>query len=414
MPRKSASTLPKYVHIKAGCWYVRRAYPTSERTRAGKIKYVQIVRRCDPETPERAKEISDAIEAQANSVPAAPTDTIEEFVRSFVRAKKSAVSEQTHWYYNWLCENQIVGSPFGGMESSDVKPKHVQDFYDRLTDKGVSASMVRKVHTLLSMAFNQGMRWETVTRNPTRGVILPKASKRKIEIMTEQQAHAFTNSFPPLVLAFALETWMRPSEYLALTWDDIDLKKGTVEIRRVVIHGDGGDYYFKEPKTRSSHRTIELSHQMITRLIDHWGARAMWIDELKAQIEARVLLAHKKATGANYKRRKDTRRVARETLKNLEELNLVFPSSTGTPFSRNNLGRREMVAACKAAGLPKFSLYCLRHTGASIALANGALLKHVSERLGHADIQITLSTYIHTMRQTKTETVDILSKVLYG
>ena len=81
-----------------------------------------------------------------------------------------------------------------------------------------------------------------------------------------------------------------------------------------------------------------------------------------------------------------------------EDHDLVFPASNGVPLDSRNLVRRHLKPILKKAGLPEsVRFYDLRHTCASILLASGENVKTVSERLGHAGIQLTLDTYAHVM-----------------
>ncbi len=72
-----------------------------------------------------------------------------------------------------------------------------------------------------------------------------------------------------------------------------------------------------------------------------------------------------------------------------------------------------MKKACEAAKVDTHSLYSLRHTMATIALANGVNVKTVSEKLGHADVAITLNTYAHVLPIMKSGAVSVLAEALY-
>jgi integrase len=78
-----------------------------------------------------------------------------------------------------------------------------------------------------------------------------------------------------------------------------------------------------------------------------------------------------------------------------EDHGLVFPSSTGTPMSHNNLNRRHFKPLLKKAGLPDIRPYDLRHTFATLWLESGEHPKILQEILGHSRIALTLDTYSH-------------------
>lgn len=102
-----------------------------------------------------------------------------------------------------------------------------------------------------------------------------------------------------------------------------------------------------------------------------------------------------------------------EVLKSRMKGDLAFPGEKGGPIAPNNLGRRQMAEACKRAGIKKYSIYSLRHSGATIALTHGAHIKAVSERLGHASIQITLDVYAHVLPRMSSQVVQVLTDALY-
>ena len=110
-----------------------------------------------------------------------------------------------------------------------------------------------------------------------------------------------------IVLSFALATGMRPEEYLALKWSDLDLHAGNATVRRALIWRKGGGWYFGEPKTSRSRRTIPIPRTLVSELADH----------RRKQAESRL------RKGADY-----------------QNHDLVFASSEGTPILLRNLVRR--------------------------------------------------------------------------
>ena len=110
-----------------------------------------------------------------------------------------------------------------------------------------------------------------------------------------------------IVLSFALATGMRPEEYLALKWSDLDLHAGSTTVRRTLVWRKGGGWYFGEPKTSRSRRTIPLPISLVGALTDH----------RRRQGESRL------KKGADYQNNE-----------------LVFATGEGTPILLRNLVRR--------------------------------------------------------------------------
>jgi integrase len=84
------------------------------------------------------------------------------------------------------------------------------------------------------------------------------------------------------------------------------------------------------------------------------------------------------------------------SLRDWKEHGLVFPSNVGTPMWPRNLVR-QFKGVLRAAGLPETTrFHDLRHSAATIMLAQGVLLKTVSDILGHTNIRTTANIYGHT------------------
>ena len=94
---------------------------------------------------------------------------------------------------------------------------------------------------------------------------------------------------------------------------------------------------------------------------------------------------------------------------------LVFAMPNGEPVELRNLVRRHFKAIIKKAGLPtSLRLYDLRHSCATLLLAQGEHPKVVSERLGHASITLTLDTYSHVLPTMQQQAAKRLETVLFG
>lgn len=206
----------------------------------------------------------------------------------------------------------------------------------------------------------------------------PRPPKPETRAMSEAQAAAFLKAafsdryYPMYVLA--LDSGMREGELFALTWDDLDLVNGTVMVLRSLEELDG-KVRISELKTDGSRRRIELGAQTVE-----------------------VLRAH------------------REANKVAPGDHLVFPAPEGGYLRRPNLAQRFFHRVLARAKLPRFKFHELRHTSATLLLKAGENIKVVSERLGHAGIEITLKHYAHVLegmqRQAAVKMGGILSRVL--
>ncbi|HEV2826380.1 MAG TPA: site-specific integrase [Pyrinomonadaceae bacterium] len=163
---------------------------------------------------------------------------------------------------------------------------------------------------------------------------------------------------------------------------DVDMTKATVTVQRSLVwRTKGGGWYFTQPKTSRSRRTIPLPPSMAVALVEH----------KRRQSEERMKL------GADW-----------------QDHGLVFTTPLGSPLNISNLTSKHFKPALRRAGLPTtVRLYDLRHTCATLLLCAGENPKVVSERLGHASIVLTLDVYSHVLPDMQRAATDKLENLLF-
>jgi integrase len=278
-----------------------------------------------------------------------------------------------------------VRPALGRLKVADVRPLDIQRIYSAMLERGLGARTVRYTHAIISSAFKQAIKWRMLAFSPASAVELPRLERKEMQALSPVEAARFLRAAREdkqgVVLAFALTTGMRPEEYLAMQWKDIDLERGTATVRRSIAWRKGGGWYFGEPKTTRSRRTIPFPASMVRLLAEH---------RLR-QAEARLKV------GPDY-----------------ENNDLVFATSEGQPLNLRNLTQRNFRPTLKRAGLPEtFRLYDLRHTCATLLLAANEHPKVVSERLGHASITLTLDTYSHVLPSMQQAASEKLEAILF-
>ncbi len=308
---------------------------------------------------------------------------LEKWLESVVRSR---VREATYDDYKYLLD-RYVSPTLGAIKLCDIRSIDIQKVYgDMLGEKELSARTVRMTHAVLSSAMKQAVRWHMLPRNPCEFVDLPRMSRKEMQALTPKEASCFLEAARAdklgIVLSFALATGMRPEEYLALKWSDLDLHAGNATVRRTIVWRKGGGWYFGEPKTSRSRRTIPIPRSLVGELADH----------RRKQAESRL------KKGADY-----------------QNNDLVFASGEGTPIILRNLVRRHFQPLLARAKLsPTLRLYDLRHSCATLLLSAGENPKVVSERLGHASIVLTLDTYSHVLPSMQQAATEKLERILYG
>ncbi len=299
-------------------------------------------------------------------------------------AAKPRLRERTYIEYCNLL-NRYVRPKWGNNKLVEVQPLDVQALYTSMQAKGLSPRTIRYTHNVLSSAFKQAIKWKMTVQNPITQAELPRQVKKEMSALSPEQAKIFLEATAKhrlgVFFALMLISGTRPSEALALKWGDIDLEKGVITIQRTVFwRPKGNGWYFSEPKTPRSNRSIPLPISFIANIKEH---------RLK-QLEERL------KEGSNY-----------------ENNNLIFATSKGSPFMERNI-RRYFKGILKETNLPlSLNVYSLRHSCASLLLAAGENPKVVAERLGHASVTLTLDTYSHVLPTMQQSATDKLEEMLY-
>jgi integrase len=396
--------LPRYVVIKYGQWHVRRMFPDPDglRDSKGRLKHISVSRRCVPETKERADELSKWIETGYNALQSDDLpSTVGEYLEQYLSAKKKNVERRTYEHDNDLFNRYIKKHRLASKILADIQPMDLQNLLTDIQDKGASAIMAKKVYVFLSSALNQAVRWKKLAENPSAGVMVPKTKRSEKVPLSKTDLSKFWEVCKTrddfLIFDLALETGLRPQEYLALEWPVVDVDANKIKVVKALASGFvGGGFEIKIPKTDASYRTVVISPRLADRLEAHRRRNLAHIQSLRDLVSSTALLKHMQRKGANYKKRMAIRQHAAEHLANFEKYDLVFPSSTGLPQSRINLNNREFKDACEAAGIDKkkYSLTTLRHTNLSI-LAERWPPKRLQKHAGHARITTTMEYYVH-------------------
>lgn len=293
-------------------------------------------------------------------------------------AKNRDCKRSTLHGYDNLARLHIV--PFiGSTKLSALTRPMVNDFRDALQKAGRSPAMVRKAVKALSLIINEAMDKSLVSQNVANGVKLPtsEASEEKIEIPSRQDLKALENACQPNELPLiktAIYTGLRAGELRGLRFVDIDFAAATISVNQ------SADLWNKlgPPKSSAAYRTIPIPESLV-----------------------KVLKAWKLACPKG-------------------ELGLVFPNSKGTVYGYQNLLQRFYWPIQIRAGLSrpaldkqgkpkmdkdgkpkiagKFGFHDLRHFAASNWISMNVDLKRLQTWLGHKNVQISLETYGHLIK----------------
>ena len=258
---------------------------------------------------------------------------------------------------------------FGHRPIKSLSADEIQAWYvQRLQD--VKPATVRLLHTHLKSLFRAAQDAGELPRNPMKKVTPPRVATEPRKPLEQRHikallAYAADKPFLGRMVRLALYTGLRRGELAALRWSDVDLDRGTISISRTIVRV-GSVEIEKAPKTAKSIRTIKMPAALIEELRQIAGAP-----------DAPVLITH----------------------------------FGGRPSI--NYMTMAMRDALDAIGLHDgYCLHSMRHSHATHLLRQRMPIKAVSERLGHANVEITLAVYSHAIPGDDEALADMIEKVM--
>ena len=276
----------------------------------------------------------------------------------------------------------------GNLYLEDIKPLHLQNFYDKLLlegrkDKkgGLSERTVLSIHRIIHSSLKQAVKWQLIVRNVADNVEPPKAKKYKANFLTDEQTKKLleiakkTDIYIPV--AIAVYTGARRGEILGLRWDNVNLDKGYVKIVDNLCSTNNG-VIIKQPKTNNGIRTIAISKNLINILKKH----------TITQLENKMLF------GNCY-----------------QDNNLVCCYENGKNFNPKRFSAK-FNELLKKNNLPIIRFHDLRHSHASLLVKLGVKPKEISERLGHSNIGITMDLYSHLYEESDKQIADMFDQLI--
>jgi integrase len=249
----------------------------------------------------------------------------------------------------------------------------------------ISPLTVRHVRATLRIALAGAVRVGLVSRNAAADALPPRVAYRPISYLTVPDVRLLLDAtrddeYGPEI-AVAVSTGLRLGELLGLSWADIDLVAGTLTVRRSLAEAAGSGWQLAEPKTARSRRTIPLPSTAA--------------DALRRQRDRQD--AARGAAGSAWQDRDG----------------LVFTDAVGRYLHPDHVSSG-FQRARQQAGIPRVRFHDLRHSAATLMLAEGVPLAVISELLGHSGIAITASHYAAVVPELRREGAAAMDRALAG
>ena len=277
---------------------------------------------------------------------------------------------------------------FGHFYINKIRPTDIMKFYDLLekdtqlvrksgnngekTKKPLSGKTILEHHRLLRAMLHKAVYWQLIVANPAERVQAPKARKPKRRSYDDEQTKILLENLENLsieetkykvAIILTVFTGVRLGELMGLEWQDVDFKNGIISINRSSQYLSDMGVFTKTPKTESSIREIAIPEFIISLLEEY----KLWYEEQKS--------------------------IYGELWTNSDRL---FVQADGKPMHPSSISKW-FVKYVSTIGLPVINFHGLRHTNASLLVAQNVDIAVVSARLGHAQISTTLDFYVHPL-----------------
>ena len=266
---------------------------------------------------------------------------------------------------------------------------------------------------MLRAALNQALRWELVSRNAAALTDPPRHHAREIQPLTPDQARGLVAAVAghrlQALISVGLALGLRLGEVLGLHWESVDLDVGVLSVRQT-LERSGGDADARR-RLNAERRTLLLqlratddraTRHRITAAVIHTRQQlktaqtTLHFTEPKTARSRRTIMLPAIVISAlrqHRTRQREERLVAGHRWR---DSGVVFTTTIGTPLDPRNV-HREFKTILDGAGLPAIRYHDLRHTAATLLLAQGVDPRTIMETLGHSQISLTLNTYAHVV-----------------
>ena len=187
-------------------------------------------------------------------------------------AAKPRVRPKTFAGYSDML-NRHIRPTLGLRPLSKLTPLEIQRAFHAMAERGLSPRSIEYTRMILKQALKQAVSWRLLVFNPCEGVQIPRQERREMQALTPDQARKFLaivrGTQYGALFELALTTGLRPSEYCALKWEDIDFERGTLSVVRSIDFQPGGGWLLEETKTKGSRRVVRMLPSVLHALASH-------------------------------------------------------------------------------------------------------------------------------------------------
>ena len=309
------------------------------------------------------------LEAEPDARATHPEPTLQEYAERWLAAYAPNIKPRTADLYRALNERHIFPA-LGMIRLGTLTREQVRQFFADKVAGGMKRVTALKVVALVREILNHAIEDALIVTNPAarpgrfyRGRTEEEATPRLAPVTAQEVGLLLATCqrwYPEALDLITMAVWtgMRQGELFGLQWPDLDFAGHFAEVRRTVFY-TGARLLAGSPKSGRTRR-VDVPGRLLTRLQVTKSVR-----EAEAVVEGR------------------------------EPVGWVFPNGQGNPLDANNFNHRLWRPLLEKAKLRRIRFHDLRHTYASLLIAQGESLAYVKDQLGHSSIKITVDLYGH-------------------
>lgn len=314
-----------------------------------------------------AAKLAAALKAVQENNPLPPErETVASYLTRWLEGSaRLSVRPMTYISYEAIVRRHLVPE-LGQIRLSRLTPGEVQAMMNRKLAQGLSARRVDYLRSVLRRALNDAMRFGLIGHNVAALVRPPRGPRYEVRPLDPDEVRhllrAVRDDRLEALYVVAVTLGLRQGEILGLSWADVDLGAGWLQVRHALQRFDHA-YHLVEPKSARSRRTLLLP------------------------------LAARSALERHRRRQEEEQSQAAELW---QDHGLVFTTVIGAPLDSTGV-TAALQRHLARAGLRRQRFHDLRHACASLLLSRGVSPRVVMEMLGHSQISLTLDTYSHVL-----------------
>jgi integrase len=256
----------------------------------------------------------------------------------------------------------------GRLRLTALSPLHIAQALEGLRRQGKGARQVAMAYAYLRACLRAAVALGLLAQDPSQRVPRPREERREAQDWTLGGMRRFLevclkDGRPiSLMLGFMLLSGLRPGEAAGLQWGDVDMRAGTLTVRRAVVWEGNTRFHLHPPKSKAGQRTLSLPQVAISLL---------------RRLEKRSLY-------------------------------IFWDTRPPPPWAIS----RAMASLCKQAKAPRRPAHYLRHAHASLLAASGLDVKTLQRRLGHAQASTTMDVYAYTLSEMDRRAAELVDRAL--